>query len=233
MHNITCIIIEDEPLAMQRNIGYVQQLPCLQLLGTFSTATAALHFLQTTPVQLIFLDINLGQFSGIQMLETKNIFAQVIIITAYQQYAVKGYELNVTDYLLKPFTFDRFAQAVAKVQQKLLPLPSAEQNKMIFIKTAYKLEKVILQDVLYIEGMRDYRKIFLLHKPPIMTLQTFTALAIEIPSHIICRVHKSYMVALHKIDAIQKDQLTIHHQTIPISDTYKKAFFELVQGVGK
>ncbi len=233
MHNITCIIIEDEPLAMQRNIGYVQQLPCLQLLGTFSTATAALHFLQTTPVQLIFLDINLGQFSGIQMLETKNIFAQVIIITAYQQYAVKGYELNVTDYLLKPFTFDRFAQAVAKVQQKLLPLPSAEQNKMIFIKTAYKLEKVLLQDVLYIEGMRDYRKIFLLHKPPIMTLQTFTALAIEIPNHIICRVHKSYMVALHKIDAIQKDQLTIQQQTIPISDTYKKAFFELVQGVGK
>jgi response regulator of citrate/malate metabolism len=97
MHSITCIIIEDEPLAMQRNIGYVQQVPCLQLLGTFSTAAAALQFLQTTPIQLIFLDINLGQFSGIQMLETKNIFAQVIILTAYHQYAVKGYELNVTD----------------------------------------------------------------------------------------------------------------------------------------
>jgi response regulator of citrate/malate metabolism len=83
MHSITCIIIEDEPLAMQRNIGYVQQVPCLQLLGTFSTATAAQQFLQTTPIQLIFLDINLGQFSGIQMLETKNIFAQVIILTAY------------------------------------------------------------------------------------------------------------------------------------------------------
>jgi DNA-binding LytR/AlgR family response regulator len=119
------------------------------------------------------------------------------------------------------------------VQQKLLPPPTVEQNKMVFIKTAYKLEKVMLNDVLYIEGMRDYRKIFLLHKPPIMTLQTFTALAIEIPTHIICRVHKSYMVAVNKIDAIQKDQLTIQQQTIPISDTYKKAFFELVQGLRK
>lgn len=229
MHNITCIIIEDEPLAMQRNINYVQQLPCLQLVGTFSSALAALQFLQTTTVQLIFLDINLGQLGGIEMLETKNIFAQIIIITAYQEYAVKGYELNVTDYLLKPFTFERFTQAVAKVQQKLLAPSNNEQNKIVFIKTAYKLEKVLLQDVLYIEGMRDYRKIVLLQKPPIMTLQTFTALSLEIPSNIICRVHKSYMVAISKIDAIQKDQLTIQQQTIPISDTYKKTFFAIIQ----
>jgi DNA-binding LytR/AlgR family response regulator len=224
---ISCIIVEDEPLAMERTKNYVQRLPYLQLLATFDNAMDALLFLKANSVQLIFLDINMGDFSGIQLLETKNIQCEVIIITAYHEYAIKSYELDVTDYLLKPYTFERFIQAVDKVQQKLMRPVAVDSQQFIFIKTANRLQKLFLNDVLYIEGMRDYRKIITLDKP-IMTLQTFTSLEEEIPAHIICRVHKSYMVALNKIELVEKDMIKINNQLIPISDTYKKLFFEQI-----
>ena len=224
----SCIIVEDEPLAMERTRSYVQKLPYLQLLAAFDNAIDALLYLKANAVQLIFLDINLGDFSGIQLLETKNIHSEVIIITAYHEYAIKSYELNVTDYLLKPFTFERFIQAVEKVQQQLNKPAAVADNKFMFIKTAYKLEKIFLNDVLYIEGMRDYRKIITLDKP-IMTLQTFKDFEQEISPKIICRVHKSYMVALNKIESVEKDMIKIKNQLIPISDTYKKLFFEQIR----
>jgi DNA-binding LytR/AlgR family response regulator len=224
---ISCIIVEDEPLAMERTKSYVQKLPYLQLLAAFDNAMDALLYLKATAVQLIFLDINMGDFSGIQLLETKNIQSEVIIITAYHEYAIKSYELNVTDYLLKPYTFERFIQAVEKVQQQLNRPAAAADNKFMFIKTAFKLEKIFLNDVLYIEGMRDYRKIVTLDKP-IMTLQTFKDFEQEISPKIICRVHKSYMVALNRIESVEKDMIKIKNQLIPISDTYKKMFFEQI-----
>lgn len=225
---ISCIIAEDEPLAMERTKNYVQKLPYLQLLATFDNAMDALLFVKDNSVELIFLDINMGDFSGIQLLETKSIQSEVIIITAYHEYALKGYELNVTDYLLKPFTFERFIQAVEKVQQKLTNQNVVADKKMVFIKTAYRLEHLLLSDVLYIEGMRDYRKIVTLNKAPIMTLQTFLSLELEMPARLICRVHKSYMVALDKIESVEKDVIRIQQQLIPISETYKKIFFELI-----
>lgn len=224
---ISCIIVEDEPLAMERNRSYVQKMPFLQLLGCFFNATDALNFLRHNSVQLIFLDINIGDISGIQMLEAGSTNSEIIIITAYESYAIKGYELNVTDYLLKPYSFERFVQAVEKVQQKLERQLNKEEQ-FIFIKTAYKLEKILFKEVLYIEGMRDYRKVVTLTKPPIMTLQTFTALEAEMPSHLICRVHKSYMVAIDKIEAVEKDTVRIQQQLIPVSETYKKVLLELI-----
>jgi DNA-binding LytR/AlgR family response regulator len=224
---ISCIIVEDEPLAMERTKSYVQKLPYLQLLAAFDNAMDALLYLKANAVQLIFLDINMGDFSGIQLLETKNIQSEVIILTAHHEYAIKSYELNVTDYLLKPYTFERFIQAVEKVQQQLNRPSAVADNKFMFIKTAFKLEKIFLNDVLYIEGMRDYRKIITLDKP-IMTLQTFKDFELEISPRIICRVHKSYMVALNKIESVEKDLIKINNQLIPISDTYKKLFFEQI-----
>jgi DNA-binding LytR/AlgR family response regulator len=224
---ISCIIVEDEPLAMERTKSYVQKLPYLQLLAAFDNAMDALLYLKANAVQLIFLDINMGDFSGIQLLETKNIQSEVIILTAHHEYAIKSYELNVTDYLLKPYTFERFIQAVEKVQQQLNRPAAVADNKFMFIKTAFKLEKIFLNDVLYIEGMRDYRKIITLDKP-IMTLQTFKDFELEISPRIICRVHKSYMVALNKIESVEKDLIKINNQLIPISDSYKKLFFEQI-----
>ncbi|MGO4291966.1 LytR/AlgR family response regulator transcription factor [Chitinophaga sp. RAB17] len=224
---INCIIIEDEPLAQERIKGYLQKLPFLELMATFDNGIDALLYLQSNTVDLIFLDINIGEISGIQLLQAMHTSTEVIIITAYHEYALKGYELNVTDYLLKPFTFDRFLQAVEKVKNNLFRREVATEKKFIFVKTEYRLEKVLLSEVLYIEGMRDYRKIHTLHKK-MMTLKTFREFEAELPPAIICRVHKSFMVAIDKIDAIEKDGIKIQDQVIPVSDTYKKRFYQLI-----
>jgi len=223
-----CIIIEDEPLALERTKGYVLKLPFLQLLGTFDNGIDALAFLKTNEVDLIFLDIHMDELSGIQLLESANITSQVILTTAYDAYALKGYELRVTDYLLKPYTFERFVQAVDRAQSLMQKQePAAASRSFIFVKTEYRLEKLLLSNLLYIEGMRDYRKIHTTGKP-IMTLQTFTEFEQEIPAEKVCRVHKSYMVALDKIDSVERDRINIQGTLIPVSDTYRKRFFELI-----
>ena len=225
--SIPCIIVEDEPLAMERMKSYVLKLPYLNLLSTFNNATDALVFLKSNTVDLMFLDINLGKLSGIQLLETSKINTAVILTTAYDAYALKGYELNVTDYLLKPFTFERFVQAVDKVQNQGNKNVKDNHNPFIFVKTEYRLEKIFLNDILFIEGMRDYRRIHT-HDKRIMTLKTFKEFQEDITEHLVCRVHKSFMVAINKIDAIERDRIRIKDTLIPISETYKKRFFELI-----
>lgn len=221
---INCIIVEDEPLALERTKEYVLKLPFLNLRATFENALDALAFLKTDKVDLIFLDINLGEMSGIQLLETSAITSQVILTTAYQEYALKGFDLKVADYLLKPFTFERFVQAVDRVLPKK---QTVTPKTLIFVKTENRLEKIVLREIIYIEGMRDYRRIHTMGKR-IMTLQTFTEFERQIPPNILCRVHKSYMVSLDKIDSIEKGGIRIKDQIIPISETYKQKFFALI-----
>jgi DNA-binding LytR/AlgR family response regulator len=215
-------VIEDEPLASERIRGYIQKLPFLELQAGFENGIDALVFLRSNPIDLIFLDINIGEFSGIQLLETVNPTCEVIITTAYDEYALKGFELNVTDY-----TFDRFVQAVNRAQDNLSKKEFPTEKKFVFIKTEYRLEKILLSEILFIEGMRDYRRIHTLTKK-VMTLQTFKDLETEIPENIICRVHKSYMVAIDKIDTIERDLIRIQNTEIPISETYKKRFYQLI-----
>ncbi len=225
---MNCIIIEDEPLALERTRSYVQKIPFLKLVAAFDSGVEALVYLQANPVDLIFLDINMGELSGIRLLETAGVKCEVIITTAYDEYALKGYELRVTDYLLKPFTFERFFAAVSRAKEHFEKRQAVvAEKKFIFIKTEYRLEKVLLGDILYVEGMRDYRRIHTLAKK-IMTLQTFSELEQEIPEHVLCRVHKSYMVAPDRIDSIERDRIQIGDAIIPISETYKKRFFELI-----
>ncbi|GJM32848.1 MAG: DNA-binding response regulator [Saprospiraceae bacterium] len=229
MERYKCIIIEDEPLALERTKNYVEKIPFLILVGTFENSLEGLAYLKTHPVDVLFLDINMDELSGVELLESSKISSQVIITTAYQQYALKGFELNVTDYLLKPFTFQRFLQAVNKAQENLSVTKSEPKVDFIFVKTENRLEKIMVADILYIEGMRDYRRIHTAHKK-IMTLQNFTELEQMIPAQLVCRVHKSYMVALHKIEAIERGQILIADQRIPISATYKDSFFDKIMG---
>jgi two-component system, LytTR family, response regulator len=224
---INCIIVEDEPLAAERAATYVKKLPFLNLLATFDNATDALVFLKTNKVDLLFLDIHLGEMSGIELLEKSNITSQVILTTAYHEYALKGFDLKVSDYLLKPYTFERFVQAVERVQVHFAKIENTKEKTFIFIKVEYRLEKIFLDDIIYIEGMGDYRCIHTKEKK-FMTLQTFSELEQEIPTHLVCRVHKSYMVALDKINSVEKDRIKIAAKYIPISETYKVAFFELL-----
>ena len=226
---INCIIIEDEPLAMKRTMRFADNLPFLQVLSVFDNGEEALIFLQTHAIDLIFLDIHLGKLSGIQLLEATRPTCAIILTTAYDQYALKGYELQVTDYLLKPFTFRRFSQAVERAKYYIETKLAVENREYIFIKTENRVEKIFLGDVLYIEGMRDYRKIHTLGKK-IMTLQTFTDLEQELPATIICRVHKSYMVSVSKIESVEKNRVRVRDTLIPISETYRKAFIQLLNG---
>jgi DNA-binding LytR/AlgR family response regulator len=229
---INCIIIEDEPLALERTKSYVLRLSYLNLLSSFESGIDAITFLKENKVDLIFLDINMDELSGIQLLESTKIESEVILTTAYNEYALKGFDLNVTDYLLKPFTFERFLQAVDKAKNNLEKNEVVKEKSFIFVKTEYRLEKLSLSEVLYIEGMRDYRRIHMNDKR-IMTLQTFKDFEQEIPSNIICRVHKSFMVSLDKIMSVEKDRIKIKDVIIPISETYKKEFLELINHSSK
>jgi len=229
---INCIIVEDEPLALLRMREYVGKIPFLNLLAEFDNAFNALAFLKTNKVDLIFLDINLGEFSGINLLETNAVSSQVILTTAYQEHALKGFDLKVTDYLLKPFTFERFVQAVTRVQSNLPKKSAQTLRNFIFVKTENRLEKISLREIIYIEGMRDYRRIHTVNKR-IMTLQTFAEFEKQIPPSVVCRVHKSYMVAIDKIESIEKDRIKIGAQSFPISETYKQRFFALINHPAK
>lgn len=223
MDKYTCIIIEDEPLALEKTKDFVNKVPFLELSATFDNALNGLTYLNNNKVDLLFLDINMDELSGIELLESSKINSQVIITTAYQEYALKGYELHITDYLLKPFTFNRFLQAVNKAQENLSGRNIEKQLDFIFVKTENRLEKIMISEILYIEGMRDYLRIHTLTKK-IMTLQSFTELEQLIPSNLICRVHKSYMIAINKIESIERSRIKIADQIIPVSDTYKETF---------
>lgn len=225
---INCLIIEDEPLAMDRIKSFVLKVPFLNLIACFDNGLEAISFIKSNPIDLLFLDVQMDGFTGIQLLESLQKRPEVIITTAFDQYALKGFDLNVSDYLLKPFTFDRFMQAVTRVYDRLT-LTNGQANKQIlFVKTEYRLEKVNLDDILYIEGMRDYRCIHLKEKS-IMTLQTFSDLERELPQPLFCRVHKSFIVAIDKIENIERDRIRIKNELIPVSDTFKDSFYKRIK----
>lgn len=228
MNKYTCLIIEDEPLALEKTKDFVNKVPFLHLGATFDNALTGLNYLNSNKVDILFLDINMDELTGIELLESSKINSQVIITTAYQEYALKGYELQITDYLLKPFTFNRFLQAVNKARENIIKHASEPQPDFIFVKTENRLEKIMISDIVYIEGMRDYRRIHTLNKK-IMTLQNFSEFEKIIPASLVCRVHKSYMVALNKIVSIERSRIKIADQLIPISETYKDVFFEIIQ----
>ena len=222
-----CIIIEDEPLALDRTKEFTEKIPFLKVSATFDNALDGLAFLKTNEVDILFLDINMDELTGIELLESSKLACEVIITTAYQEYALKSFELNVTDYLLKPFTFNRFLQAVNKAENNLDSRVHLKKPDFIFVKTENRLEKINLQDILYIEGMRDYRRIHTENKK-IMTLQNFKEFEQIIPLGIICRVHKSYMVSINKIESIERNRIRIANQLIPISETYKASFYQQI-----
>jgi len=223
---INCVIVEDEPLAVTRLRDYISKISFLNLVNVFDNGIEAIGFLGGNKIDLIFLDIQMNDFSGIQLLESIDTKASVIITTAFDGYAIKGFELSVSDYLLKPYTFERFTQAVLKVRDRMMVQPSPEPS-CIFVKTEYRLEKVFLDQILYIEGMRDYRQINTSVKK-IMTLETFREFEKVLPSKIFCRVHKSFIVSINKIDTVERDRIKINNKIIPVSETFKDNFYSMI-----
>lgn len=224
---ISCLIVEDEPLAQERLAEYVRKLPTLDLRGTVKDAAETLVFTRAEPVQLLFLDISLGGMSGIELLETARLNAAVILTTAHHEFAARAFDLEVVDYLLKPFTFARFAQAVDRVRATLAQIQPLVNRGVIFVKTEFRLERVLLRQLLYISGEGDYR---CLHTVPkrVLTLETFTQLEARLSADAFCRVHKSYLVAVDKVESVERDRITIGSTLIPVSDTYRERFYALL-----
>jgi two-component system, LytTR family, response regulator len=223
---INCIIVEDEPLALKRIKKFVTQVAYLNLLAAFQNAYDAIAFLKKTPVNLIFLDIEMDGFTGIEFIECLSSSPQIIITTAYDKYALKGFELNVTDYLLKPFRFDRFLIAVERVYT-IINKNKIEEKSYIFVKTESRLERIALSDIYFIEGMGDYRNVQTVSKK-VLTLKTISDFETELPINSFCRVHKSYIVALDKIISIEHNRIKIKDSLIPVSESYSHRFYGLI-----
>jgi two-component system, LytTR family, response regulator len=229
---IKCIAIDDEPLALSKLEGFIEKIPDLSLVMTFDNAIDAIGWLKENETDLIFLDIQMEQLTGIQFLEAVRSRPQIIITSAFDQYALKGFELNVADYLLKPFSFQRFTQAIDKVLDHCLQKERSRGSKTeninyIFVKTEYRLERIDINEILYIEGMKDYLRIICSTKK-IMTLQNFAQIEKILPAENFCRVHKSFIVALDKIRSVERGVIIIADQRIPVSNTYKDSFFSKI-----
>ena len=230
---INCVAIDDEPLALSKLEDFITRVPGLNLLRTFDNAVEAMGWLKENPTDLLFLDIQMKQLTGIQFLEATQMNCNIIITSAYDQYAIKGFELNVTDYLLKPYSFERFIKAVNKVMVRLSQSVTGfkeedEASRYIFVKTEYRLEKVDTDDILYIQGMGDYLRIVCSDKK-IMTLQSFSKLEEGLSLKKFCRIHKSYIVAIAKIESIERGVVVIAGQRIPVSNTYRESFYARIK----
>jgi len=223
---MTCLAVDDEPLSLDLLEDNIKKIPFLKLLKRCSNAIEANQFLQTQQVDLVFLDIQMPGLTGIQFLQGMSQTPPLIIlVTAYEQYAVEGYNLDVVDYLLKPVSFERFLKAVNKAQDKFkvkTSVPQATSNYM-FVNSEYNLVRIDFSELAYIEGLKDYVKIFLTSATrPVITRMSMKSLEEKLPSDQFVRVHKSYIVSLNKIESIRKGRITMLKNQIPISEHYKE-----------
>ncbi len=221
---IRYLIVDDEPLAHEIIEGFSEQFPKLKKAANCYSAFEAIEFLQSARVDLLFLDINMPRFSGFEMLKTLASPPKVIVTSAYQEYAIEGYSLNVIDYLLKPFSFERFVQAINKLTIVATPTKITESAMLperLFIKGDKKQHQINLDDLLYIEAFGNYCKVYL-DDTMIVTLQKISDFEKMLPTTIFIRVHKSFVVSKPKITAIEGNLIHVGAHTIPIGQTYKK-----------
>jgi two-component system, LytTR family, response regulator len=239
---IKCIAIDDEPPALMQMEDFISKIPFLELLKTFDNGIESLEFLKSNDVELIFLDIQMEGFTGIQLLNVMKKKPKVILTTAYDRYAIQAFDLDVSDYLLKPISFERFLKAVEKVYDQLSTQknpsktalasePVSKEKDYMFVKTEYRMQRVDFNDILYIEGLKEYLIIQTAHGR-VITLQNFKTMEEMLPSVNFVRVHKSYMVAMDKIEFVERNRIKILDKLIPVGDTYRKVFFDLLDKRG-
>ncbi len=233
------LIVDDEPLALDIMETYISKLPSLELVKKCVNAIEAFDALNSHEIDIMFLDINMPQLTGIDFLKTLSNPPLVIFTTAYSEYAVEGFELNAIDYLLKPISFERFMKAVNKamaqleLQQKEETVPVATESNeasgtdFIFVKSDKKLVKIKYEDILYIEGLKDY-VIIRMATSRVITLQTMKSLEAKLPSNIFKRVHRSYIVNLDKIDAIVGNMVEINKKHLPIGKNYRDDLLAII-----
>jgi two-component system, LytTR family, response regulator len=232
---LNCVIVEDEPLARNLMVEYVRKVSSLNLIEACASPLAAIEVLRKNPVDLLFLDVQMPELTGISLLKVLQKKPLVVLTTAYSEYALEGYELDVADYLLKPITFERFLRAVDKVTQRLegkqsiVGEKSTEAgNPFVFVKDGTKLVKVYLNDILYIEGLKDYVSIHT-KQQKIVSLQRMKALEEQLPADTFIRIHNSYIVSLKAIEVVHKGEVQVGGALLPIGETFKKSFREFIE----
>jgi two-component system, LytTR family, response regulator len=223
---IRCMVVDDEPLAVDLLAGYIQKTPGLQLVLKTTHVLDALHQVQDGKADLLFLDIQMPELTGIQFMKIMRNACQVILITAYSEFALAGYEHDVTDYLLKPVTFDRFMIAVEKAKRRWQPVSGATLTSKpadhIFIKSEYRLQRVELSAILYIEALRDYIAIHT-SNGKILSLESMRNMEDNLPDTFI-RIHKSYIINKDHIEYLERSKVVINKQYLPVGDTYRENF---------
>lgn len=235
LQKISCVIVDDEPMALNLVESYVQKTPFLVLKKKCSNAIEAMEFIKKEPVNLLFLDIQMPDLTGIQFSKMLPKETRVIFTTAFDQYALEGFKVDALDYLLKPFDYAEFLAAAIKARSWFDLVRRKQQNiileekEFLFVKSEYKQLRIKLSDVLYFEGLKDYIKIWLTDNPkPILTLMSLKSLEEELPETQFMRVHRSFIVSLKNVETIERSQIIINKQRITVSGQYKPKFLEFV-----
>jgi len=226
------IAIDDEPLALRLVSDYVSKTPFLELVGSFDNPLDAIDFLSKQSADLIFVDIQMPDLTGIEFARSLESAPKIVFTTAYEKYAIEGFKLNAIDYLLKPFSYEEFLKAAGKARKQTEleanVLPSIEANsQFLFLKSEYKIRRINFNDILYIEGLKDYIKVYISgDDKPVMSLNSIKSLEQKLPEDKFMRVHRSFIVNLDKIDTIERSRIIFGKVYIPVSDQYKDKFQE-------
>jgi DNA-binding LytR/AlgR family response regulator len=231
---MSCLVVDDERLVRELLEDNIRQIPYLQLAGSCKNALEAAEILQNTVIDLLFLDIRMPRLNGLQFLQSLQNPPLVILVTAYEQYALEGFDLNVVDYLLKPFPFERFVKACNRAHD-LFGLRNKDKQVIaaspeeFFVHVEYTLVKIVISDIDYVEGLKDYIKIHLTSSSkPVLTRMSMKAIEEKLPAAGFVRAHKSFLVAVRKITAIKRDMVCIGSVEIPIGETYKANISRIV-----
>ena len=233
---IRAIAVDDEPLALQLVSGYIRKTPFLELVDTFDNPISAMEFLEKESVDLIFLDIQMPDLTGTEFARILGNGPKIIFTTAYPNYAIEGFRLDALDYLLKPFGYEEFIVAAQKAKKLVdLELKAASSVRLesntefLFLKSDYKIRRINFDEILYIEGLKDYVKVFLWNEPkPILSLSSLKALEGKLPESKFMRVHRSFIVNLNRISTIERFRIVFDTVYIPVSDQYKDRFQEFL-----
>lgn len=234
MRKINCLVIDDEPLALELVEGYVKKTPFLELKGKCLNAFEALNVINSEKIDLIFLDIQMPDMTGLQLSQALSSDIKIIFTTAFKDYAFEGFKVNAIDYLLKPFNYQEFLKAATKAIKWIGLTDDKKETQFkenfIFVKSEYKQLRINLDDIYYFEGLKDYIKIWVTTQPkPILTLMSLKTLEHELPEEKFMRVHRSFIVALEKIESVERSQVIINNERITIADQYKLKFQAFIE----
>lgn len=231
---INVVAIDDEPLALQLIVDYIQKTPDLLLLGQFENPMEASQYISNNQVDIVFTDIQMPGLTGIEFTRSMIDGPVVIFTTAFEKYAIDGFKLDIADYLLKPFTYEEFLTSVHKAERMIRSIrkPADDDltnNEFLFLKSEYKIKRINFRNILYIEGLKEYVKVYTIHSDkPILSLSSLKTLETKLPAGKFMRVHRSFIVNLEKIDTIDRSRIIFGKKYIPIGDQYKDRFQEFL-----